>query len=75
MRMAHPIMGAEDFSYVLQKTTGAMAFLGARAGRRRLPHLLRAALQPHGLDESVMARGIAMHCAMAEAMLGDELAL
>jgi hippurate hydrolase len=28
LRMAHPIMGAEDFSYVLQKVPGAMFFLG-----------------------------------------------
>src|SRR5690606_6402235 len=27
-RMEHPIMGAEDFSYVLEKVPGAMAFLG-----------------------------------------------
>ena len=28
VRLAHPIMGAEDFSYVLEKTPGAMFFLG-----------------------------------------------
>jgi len=28
LSMAHPIMGAEDFSYVLQKIPGAMFFLG-----------------------------------------------
>jgi hypothetical protein len=27
------------------------------------------------LDERVMARGIAMHCAMADAMLGGDLEL
>lgn len=27
-RLPHPIMGAEDFSYVLEKVPGAMAFLG-----------------------------------------------
>ncbi len=30
-RLAHPIMGAEDFSYVLEKVPGAMAFLGVAA--------------------------------------------
>ena len=31
--MAHPLMGAEDFSYVLEKVPGAMFFLGvAEAG-------------------------------------------
>src|SRR5690606_37682381 len=28
LRMEHPIMGAEDFSYVLQQIPGAMFFLG-----------------------------------------------
>lgn len=33
LRLDHPIMGAEDFSYVLQKIPGAMFFLGvAREG-------------------------------------------
>ena len=26
--MPHPVMGAEDFSYVLQRVPGAMMFLG-----------------------------------------------
>jgi amidohydrolase len=30
-RLANPIMGAEDFSYVLEKVPGAMAFLGVAA--------------------------------------------
>ena len=30
-RLAHPIMGAEDFSYVLEKVPGMMAFLGVAA--------------------------------------------
>ncbi|HEX8928714.1 MAG TPA: M20/M25/M40 family metallo-hydrolase, partial [Actinomycetota bacterium] len=27
--LAHPVMGSEDFSYVLQRVPGAMGFLGA----------------------------------------------
>ena len=43
-----PLMGAEDFSYVLEKVPGAM-FLPGRLGRRqRLAQLLRLAFQPHG---------------------------
>jgi hippurate hydrolase len=70
MRMANPIMGAEDFSYVLQKLPGAMAFLGAspQGGDFRTCCALHSNRMV--LDETVMARGIAMHCAMAEAMLG-----
>jgi metal-dependent amidase/aminoacylase/carboxypeptidase family protein len=28
VRLPHPVMGAEDFSYVLQNVPGAMMFLG-----------------------------------------------
>jgi len=75
VRMTHPMMGAEDFSYVLQKTTGAMAFLGAapEGGDFRTCCALHSNRMV--IEESAMARGIAMHCAMAEAMLGSELEL
>ena len=60
-----PIMGAEDFSYVLQKVPGAMAILGvappdgdpfARAPIHNAKMLV---------DEAVLPRGVAMHCAFA----------
>ncbi|HVN02323.1 MAG TPA: M20 family metallopeptidase [Caulobacteraceae bacterium] len=75
IRMGHPLMGAEDFSYVLQRTTGAMAFLGGapEGGDFRTCCALHSNRMV--IDETVMARGIAMHCAMAEAMLGHELEL
>ena len=75
IRMSHPMMGAEDFSYILQKTPGAMAVLGAspEGGDFRTCCALHSNRMV--LDESAMARGIAMHCAMAEAMLGSELEL
>ncbi|MEO7025940.1 MAG: M20/M25/M40 family metallo-hydrolase, partial [Caulobacteraceae bacterium] len=73
--MPHPMMGAEDFAYVLQKVPGAMAFLGA-APEGVEP---RACCALHSnrmiLDESVMARGISMHCAMAQAALQGNLEL
>lgn len=71
--MAHPMMGAEDFAYVLHKTPGAMAFLGAapEGGDYRTCCALHSNRMV--LDERVMARGIAMHCAMAEAMLTEDL--
>jgi amidohydrolase len=73
--MTHPMMGAEDFSYVLQRTPGAMAFLGGapEGGDFRTCCALHSNRMV--IEESVMARGIAMHCAMAEAMLGHELEL
>ena len=75
MTMPHPMMGAEDFSYILQKAAGAMVFLGAapEGGDYRTCCALHSNRMV--LDESVMARGIAMHCAMAEAALGGMLEL
>jgi hippurate hydrolase len=75
IRMTHPMMGAEDFSYVLHKTPGAMAFLGGapEGGDFRTCCALHS--NKMVIDEAVMARGIAMHCAMAEAMLSDALEL
>ena len=70
------MMGAEDFSYILQKAPGAMAFLGAapEGGDFRTCCALHSNRMV--LDETVMSCGIAMHCAMAEAMLsGEELEL
>lgn len=73
--MLNPIMGAEDFSYVLQKVTGAMAFIG---GAPVEAPDFRSCCALHSnrmvIEEAVMARGIAMHCAFAEAVLAGELA-
>ncbi len=67
--MPSPMMGAEDFSYVLQKTPGAMMFLGAspEGGDWRTCCALHSNRMM--LDEKVMARGAAMHCAIAETFL------
>lgn len=63
IRMPSPIMGAEDWSYVLQKVPGSMAFLGAGP-----PGVARPAPNHSNrmvLDEAAMATGIALHAAMA----------
>jgi len=75
MTMHHPMMGAEDFSYVLQKTPGAMVFLGAapEGGDYRTCCALHSNRMV--LREEMMARGIAMHCAIAEAALSGDLEL
>ncbi len=67
--LANPIMGAEDFAYVLEKVPGAMFFLGvAEQGTD-----WRACCGLHSthmhLDESAMARGAALHAAIAERYL------
>ncbi|MDB5430563.1 MAG: amidohydrolase [Caulobacter sp.] len=70
--MPAPMMGAEDFAYVLQKAPGAMAFIGAAPDGTAD---YRACCPLHSnrmvLDETVMARGIAMHCAYAQAALAE----
>ena len=61
--MPTPTMGAEDFSYVLQRTPGAMAFLGVRPegeGRAAPCHSNRMLLNEEG-----MVAGIAMHAGLA----------
>src|SRR5690348_8136607 len=63
--MPAPMMGAEDFSYVLREVPGAMAFLGVApegSDFRTNPPLHNTRMT---IEESVMARGVAMHCAMA----------
>lgn len=64
-----PVMGAEDFSYVLQRVPGAMAFLGA-AAPGTVPE---EGPQNHSnrvvFDEPAMAVGAALYAAVALAHL------
>jgi amidohydrolase len=62
VEMPTPVMGAEDWSYVLQEVPGCMAFLGTSPGRGAVApnHSNRMVL-----DESAMAVGIATHAAVA----------
>jgi amidohydrolase len=62
-RMPNPIMGAEDWSLVLQRVPGSMAFLGVGVpgvDRPEPNHSNRMVI-----DEPAMATGIALHAAMA----------
>lgn len=63
--MPAPIMGGEDFSYVLQQVPGAMAFLGARPSDQDPA----TAPQNHSnlvvFDEPAMAVGVALYAAVA----------
>jgi hippurate hydrolase len=61
--MPTPVMGAEDWSFVLQLVPGSMLFLGACPSGERDPapnHSTRMVI-----DEGAMAAGIAMHAALA----------
>jgi len=70
VEMPSPVMGAEDFSYVLQQVPGAMLFLGVCP-----PDILDPFAAPacHSnrmvLHEAAMADGIALHAAVATAFL------
>jgi amidohydrolase len=70
-RLAHPIMGAEDFSYVLEKVPGAMFFLGAAHEGVDWRSCCGLHSNHMVLDEAVMARGAAFHAALAETYLAD----
>ena len=63
--MPTPVMGAEDWSYVLQEVPGAMAFLGTRpkgvAPRDVAPNHSNRMV----LDEEAMAAGIATYAGVA----------
>jgi len=67
VEMPSPIMGAEDFSYVLQRVPGAMVFLGARPQGVQNPAPCHSNLMQ--IDENAMATGIALHVAVARAYL------
>ena len=62
-------MGGEDFSYVLEKVPGAMAFLGVAPHGEEASG--RAPLHNPGMmiDESVLPTGVALHCAFATRFL------
>jgi hippurate hydrolase len=63
--LAAPIMGAEDFSYVLERVPGMMAFLGARPATEDPA----TAPQNHSnrvvFDEPTMALGVALYAVAA----------
>jgi hippurate hydrolase len=69
-RMPTPIMGAEDFSYVLQRVPGTMMFLGGTP-RERDP---RTAPANHSnlvmFDEQAMVDGVALYSTIALRHLG-----
>jgi len=64
-----PIMGAEDFSYVLQKTPGAMVLLGVRPAGTKHPAPCHSSQMM--LDEEAMAVGTALHACVATRFLAD----
>ncbi len=71
VELPQPVMGAEDWSYVLEEVDGAMAFLGTRP-----PGMAPGEVAPNHsnrmvLDEAAMATGIATYSAVALRWLAE----
>jgi hippurate hydrolase len=70
LEMPAPVMGAEDWSYVLQQVPGCMAFLGTRpvgGGEHVAPNHSNRMV----IDESAMAVGVATYAAVALRWLAE----
>jgi amidohydrolase len=60
--MRAPIMGAEDFSYILQRVPGSLVFLGVRPPGGAGEPLHSSRMRVH---EDALATGVALHAALA----------
>lgn len=69
--MERPIMGAEDFSYVLQRVPGAMMMLGVCPDGQDWHTACPCHSNRMVLNESALARGVAAYCAVAETFLAE----
>ena len=65
VRQPHPVMGAEDWSYVLQQVPGAMMFLGGTPEDRSPATAAPNHSNRVVFDEQAMATGIATYAAVA----------
>jgi hippurate hydrolase len=65
VRLPHPVMGAEDFSYVLHEIPGTMMFLGGTPLDRNPATAAPNHSNRVVFDEDAMQTGIALYSAMA----------
>ncbi|MQA78441.1 MAG: amidohydrolase [Streptosporangiales bacterium] len=70
-RMENPIMGAEDFSYLLQRHPGAMAFLGGCLPSEDPASTAWNHSNLVVFDEDALSVGVATHAAVTLDLLGD----
>lgn len=69
--MGSPVMGAEDWSYVLQRLPGCMVFLGVAPPEMKPAHAHSCHSNRMVMDEDAMAHGVALHAAIAEEYLAS----
>ena len=72
IRLPHPVMGAEDFSYVIERVPGTMMFLGGTPADRNPSTAAPNHSNRVYFDESAMIDGTALYAAMALRHLGLE---
>jgi hippurate hydrolase len=70
VEMPAPIMGAEDFSYVLRQRPGAIAFLGVCPAGQQPLRAPSCHSNRMTIDENALAPGVAMYAATALEYLG-----
>ena len=68
-----PIMGAEDFGYVLSERPGAFAFLGACPPGENASEAASCHSNRMRIDEDAMSSGVALYSAVALAYLAADL--
>jgi hippurate hydrolase len=72
IEMPTPVMGAEDWSYVLQQVNGAMVFLGTRPRGVAAHDVAPNHSNRMVLDEAAMAAGIACYAGVAVRWLAGD---
>ncbi|HEY4607846.1 MAG TPA: M20/M25/M40 family metallo-hydrolase, partial [Ilumatobacteraceae bacterium] len=73
LQMPHPVMGAEDFSYVLEAVPGSMMFMGGTPSDRNPSKAAPNHSNRVMFDEEAMATGIAVYVGVAMRHLGIEI--
>ena len=70
IRLPNPVMGAEDFSYVIERVPGTMMFLGGTPQDRSLATAAPNHSNRVYFDEAAMTDGVATYAAVALRHLG-----
>jgi hippurate hydrolase len=70
VRLPNPVMGAEDFSYVIEQVPGTMMFLGGTPLDRNLANAAPNHSNRVFFDEHAMVDGVAIYAAVAMRHLG-----